>query len=86
MSTFVSVTEYTDLSVECGTSSITLAILVCPVIYTGYNESLLILNHIFNKPECTGTLDKSTTPPVVRFTIPLNMTNACGSTFLVSRG
>ncbi|XP_019941070.2 zona pellucida-like domain-containing protein 1 [Paralichthys olivaceus] len=76
--------EYTDISVTCGTSSISLAILVCPVVYTGYNESLLILNHIFNKPECKGTLDESVTPPVVRFTFPLNMTNACGSNFLTT--
>ncbi|CAB1450029.1 unnamed protein product [Pleuronectes platessa] len=76
--------EYSDISVECGTSSISLAILICPVVYTGYNESLLILNHIFNMPECKGTLDDSVTPPVVRFTFPLNMTNACGSKFLTS--
>ncbi|XP_060942349.1 zona pellucida-like domain-containing protein 1 [Limanda limanda] len=76
--------EYSDISVECGTSSISLAILICPVVYTGYNESLLILNHIFNMPECKGTLDESVTPPVVRFTFPLNMTNACGSKFLTT--
>ncbi|XP_053187125.1 zona pellucida-like domain-containing protein 1 [Scomber japonicus] len=76
--------EYTDISVECGTSSISLAILICPVIYTGYNESLLIINQMSNKPECKGTLDESVTPPVVRFTFPLNMTNACGSTFVTT--
>ncbi|XP_070773820.1 zona pellucida-like domain-containing protein 1 [Enoplosus armatus] len=76
--------EYTDISVECGTSSIGLAIQICPVVYTGYNESLLILNHMFDKPECKGTLDESATPPVVRFTFPLNMTNSCGSTFLTT--
>lgn len=84
--TFLSLIEYTDIAVECGTSSISLAIQICPVVYTGYNESLLILNHMFDKPECKGTLDESATPPVVRFTFPLNMTNACGSNFLVSRG
>uniref|UniRef100_A0A3B5ADK4 Si:ch211-103f14.3 n=1 Tax=Stegastes partitus TaxID=144197 RepID=A0A3B5ADK4_9TELE len=78
--------KYTDISVECGTTSIDLAILICPVVYTGYNESLLILNHVSDKTECKGTLDESVTPPVVRFTFPINMTNACGSTFLVSRG
>ncbi|KAG7516330.1 hypothetical protein JOB18_028986 [Solea senegalensis] len=73
--------EYTDISVSCGTASISLAIIVCPVIYTGYNESLLILNNIYDNPECKGTLDESANPPVVRFTFPLNMTNACGSLF-----
>ncbi|XP_049897326.1 zona pellucida-like domain-containing protein 1 [Epinephelus moara] len=76
--------EPTDISVECGTSSMSLAIQICPVVYTGYNESLLILNHMFDKPECKGTLDESASPPVVRFTFPLNMTNACGSTFLTT--
>ncbi|XP_044226202.1 zona pellucida-like domain-containing protein 1 [Thunnus albacares] len=76
--------EYSDISVECGTSSISLAILYCPVIYTGYNESLLIINQMFNNPECKGTLDDSVTPPVVRFTFPINMTNACGSTFVTT--
>ncbi|XP_023260456.1 zona pellucida-like domain-containing protein 1 isoform X2 [Seriola lalandi dorsalis] len=76
--------ENTDISVECGTSSISLAILICPVVYTGYNESLLFLNRIFNNPECQGTLDESTNQPVVRFTFPINMTNACGSTFLTT--
>ncbi|KAM9709242.1 zona pellucida-like domain-containing protein 1 [Menidia menidia] len=69
-----------DISVECGTSSISLAIQICPVIYTGYNETLLILNHMLD-PMCKATLDESVTPPVARFSFPLNMTNACGSTF-----
>lgn len=38
--------EYTDIAVVCGTSAIDLAIQICPVFYTGYNTSLLILNHI----------------------------------------
>ncbi|XP_028278051.1 zona pellucida-like domain-containing protein 1 [Parambassis ranga] len=76
--------EYNDISVECGTTSINLAILACPVVYTGYNESLLILNYMFNKAECRGTLDETVTPPVVRFTFPLNMTNACGSNFVTT--
>ncbi|TKS67723.1 Zona pellucida-like domain-containing protein 1 [Collichthys lucidus] len=72
--------ELTDIAVQCGTSSIGLAIQICPVIYTGYNESLLILNHKLNAA-CRATLDDSVTPPVARFNIPLNMTHACGSIF-----
>ena len=67
----------------CGTSSIDLAILMCPVVYTGYNESLLILNHISDQVGCRGTLDESVTPPVVRFSFPLRQPDACGSNFLV---
>uniref|UniRef100_A0A8C7CI37 Si:ch211-103f14.3 n=1 Tax=Oncorhynchus kisutch TaxID=8019 RepID=A0A8C7CI37_ONCKI len=72
---------YTDISVTCGTKSIGLAILICPAIYTGYNESLLILNNIMNDPACKGTLDESVTPPIVRFEFPINTTNSCGSLF-----
>ncbi|XP_076017308.1 zona pellucida-like domain-containing protein 1 [Genypterus blacodes] len=76
--------EPTDISVECGTSSINLAILICPVIYTGYNASLLILNYINDDPTCAATLDESVTPPVARFTFPINTTKACGSTFMTT--
>ncbi|KAF7654548.1 hypothetical protein LDENG_00068400 [Lucifuga dentata] len=72
--------EVSDISTECGTSSISLAIQICPVVYTGYNESLLILNHITD-PVCRATLDQTVTPPVAQFNFPLNMTHACGSVF-----
>ncbi|KAM6969965.1 zona pellucida-like domain-containing protein 1 [Aplochiton taeniatus] len=72
--------EYTDISVECGTNSVGLAIQLCPAMYTGYNESQLILNYLMD-PACKGTLDTSVSPPVVRFRFPLNMTSACGSIF-----
>lgn len=73
--------EPSDITVQCGTSHITLIIPVCPVLYTGYNESLIILNHMFSTEECKGTLDESVYPPVVRFRFPINMTHACGSEF-----
>lgn len=43
-----SLKEPTDISVDCGTSSISLAIQICHVVYTGYNESQLILNSAFD--------------------------------------
>lgn len=72
--------QVSDIAVQCGTSSIGLAIQICPVIYTGYNETLLILNHML-EPTCRATLDESVNPPVARFNFPLNMTHACGSIF-----
>ncbi|XP_057708431.1 zona pellucida-like domain-containing protein 1 [Corythoichthys intestinalis] len=72
-----------DISVECGTTSIGLAIQICPVIYTGYNDTHLILNHILGS-ECRATLDETVSPPVARFTFPLNNTYGCGSTFLTT--
>lgn len=80
----LSPSEYTDIAVVCGTSAIDLAIQICPAIYTGYNKSLLILNHIQDNVDCQGTLDTSVLPPVVRFSFPIREGNACGSTFLVS--
>ncbi|XP_072301135.1 zona pellucida-like domain-containing protein 1 [Eucyclogobius newberryi] len=69
-----------DIAVECGTTAINLAIQMCPVVYTGYNESQLIMNHIASLA-CSATLDTSVDPPVARFSFPLNSTNACGSNF-----
>ncbi|XP_053728224.1 zona pellucida-like domain-containing protein 1 [Synchiropus splendidus] len=76
--------EYTDIAVVCGTSTIDLAIQICPAIYTGYNESLLILNRMFSNPDCQGTLDTSVTPPVVKFSFPIREGNACGSNFMTT--
>lgn len=75
--------EYTDIAVSCGTQTINLAIQACPVMYTGYNESLLILNQIAD-PLCRGTLDMTANPPVVRFSFPLRQADACGSNFLTT--
>ncbi|AWP13554.1 putative zona pellucida-like domain-containing protein 1 [Scophthalmus maximus] len=69
-----------DIAVQCGTSSISLAVQICPVVYTGYNETLLILNSILDTT-CRATLDESVSPPVARFNFPLNTTQACGSVF-----
>ncbi|KAI9538790.1 hypothetical protein NQZ68_012445 [Dissostichus eleginoides] len=76
--------EYTDITVVCGTSTIDLAIQICPVFYTGYNTSLLILNRIRDSVDCQGTLDTWVTPPVARFSFPIREGNACGSNFLTA--
>ncbi|KAA0701921.1 Zona pellucida-like domain-containing protein 1 [Triplophysa tibetana] len=76
--------EYTDIAVSCGTETINLAIQVCPVIYTGYNESLLILNQMGNNPLCRGTLDATASPPVVRYSFPVRQADACGSIFVTT--
>ncbi|XP_072301685.1 zona pellucida-like domain-containing protein 1 [Eucyclogobius newberryi] len=73
--------ELSDISVECGTADIRLAIQLCPVLYTGYNETLLTINQDFDSPDCKGILDETVSPPVVRFKFPINMTHSCGSKF-----
>ncbi|XP_016118449.1 zona pellucida-like domain-containing protein 1 [Sinocyclocheilus grahami] len=77
--------EYTDISVDCGTEYINVAIKFCPVMYTGYNESELILNKVMNNPDCRATLDTTVLPPIARFRFLLNSTNACGSNFVTIR-
>ncbi|KAM4627129.1 zona pellucida-like domain-containing protein 1 [Polymixia lowei] len=76
--------EYTDIAVVCGTSTVDLAIQICPVVYTGYNESLLILNHIRDNVDCQGTVDTSVVPPVLRFSFPIREGNACGSNLVTT--
>ncbi|KAJ3591490.1 hypothetical protein NHX12_009434 [Muraenolepis orangiensis] len=76
--------EYTDIAVVCGTSAIELAIQICPAVYTGYNESLLILNHVDDDAACKGALDTWVVPPVLRFSFPIREGNACGSSFLTT--
>ncbi|XP_068172590.1 zona pellucida-like domain-containing protein 1 [Antennarius striatus] len=82
--TFARRPEYTDIAVVCGTSAIDLAIQICPVIYTGYNTSLLILNNMWHNVNCRGKLDTSVAPPVLRFSFPIREGNACGSHFLTT--
>ena len=77
--------EYTDISVVCGTSAIELAIQICPAIYTGYNESLLLLNLVNDNNTCKGTLDVWAVPPVLKYSFPIRDGNACGSNFQVGR-
>lgn len=73
--------EYTDIDVDCGTDYMGLAIQLCPVVYTGYNESLLFINNIMDDPACKGTVDTSVAPPVLRFRFPINEASGCGSKF-----
>ncbi|KAJ0003720.1 hypothetical protein NQD34_008818, partial [Periophthalmus magnuspinnatus] len=63
--------ETTDIMVSCGTEFIELTILLCPLYYDDYNESMLMLNNQ-SRPECTGTTDLSATPPVIRYTLSIS--------------
>ncbi|CAK6963543.1 zona pellucida-like domain-containing protein 1 [Scomber scombrus] len=64
--------ENSDITVVCGTEHMDLSIYICPVYQALYNESLMVLNNQFNKPECFGTPDWSVNPPVLRFSFPIN--------------
>ncbi|XP_076131059.1 zona pellucida-like domain-containing protein 1 [Alosa pseudoharengus] len=59
--------ENSDISVVCGTKRMELQILLCPMYYGGYNESLMALNAKYNNPSCYGTPDLNADPPVLKF-------------------
>ncbi|XP_032390186.1 zona pellucida-like domain-containing protein 1 [Etheostoma spectabile] len=56
-----------DIKVNCGSQTVELKILLCPVYFNGYNESLLALNSEHSKDQCKGTPDWTADPPVVKF-------------------
>ncbi|XP_069492419.1 zona pellucida-like domain-containing protein 1 [Ambystoma mexicanum] len=72
---------YTDIKVTCGPQTIDLAIYLCPVYFSGYNESNLMLNSIAGSSACAGRFDNSTGTPFARFTFSINDTLACNSVF-----
>ncbi|KAK5859281.1 hypothetical protein PBY51_003360 [Eleginops maclovinus] len=57
----------TDIEVLCGSHTVQLQILMCPIYFNGYNESLLALNSEHSKAKCKGTPDWTADPPVVKF-------------------
>uniref|UniRef100_A0A3Q1ISJ4 ZP domain-containing protein n=1 Tax=Anabas testudineus TaxID=64144 RepID=A0A3Q1ISJ4_ANATE len=56
-----------DIQVYCGSDTIELEILLCPIYFIGYNESTLALNAQYSNYQCKGTADWTVDPPVVRF-------------------
>ncbi|XP_071399393.1 zona pellucida-like domain-containing protein 1 [Centroberyx affinis] len=56
-----------DIEVFCGTESVALQMLLCPIYFSGYNESLMALNAEHSKDECKGTPDWTVDPPVLKF-------------------
>lgn len=64
-----------------------LQILLCPIYFNGYNESLLALNSVHSKHQCEGTADWAADPPVVRFNFSITEEGitACSSTLTVGR-
>uniref|UniRef100_H3BHS9 Si:dkey-103g5.3 n=1 Tax=Latimeria chalumnae TaxID=7897 RepID=H3BHS9_LATCH len=72
-----------DISVNCGPQHIELTINICPVLYAGFQPSVLALNSRHNETTCFGTVDNSTSPPVIRYTFLVNETSQhrCGNNF-----
>ncbi|XP_062289553.1 zona pellucida-like domain-containing protein 1 [Scomber scombrus] len=76
-----------DIEVLCGSQRMEMQILLCPIYFNGYNESLLSLNSQHSKHECKGTPDWSANPPVVKFNFSITeeAINACSSTMKVTQ-
>ncbi|KAK7904315.1 hypothetical protein WMY93_016922 [Mugilogobius chulae] len=75
-----------DIDVICGSEKVSLSILICPIQYNGYNESLMSLNARHTNPACKGVVDWDASPPVLRFNISINedAITACGSSLTIS--
>lgn len=61
-----------DLSVDCGTSIITLEVNLCTAQWAGFNSTDLALNGNHNNTDCQGSIDTSVDPPVIRYQLPVN--------------
>ncbi|KAM3616160.1 uncharacterized protein V6R79_013421 [Siganus canaliculatus] len=64
--------DNSDLTVDCGTSVITLVVNMCTAQWAGFNTSDLALNGKHNISDCLGSIDASVNPPVIRYQLPVN--------------
>ncbi|XP_071317217.1 zona pellucida-like domain-containing protein 1 [Trachinotus anak] len=76
-----------DIKVLCGSQTVDLQILLCPIYFNGYNESLLALNSEHSKQQCKGTPDWAADPPVVKFNFSITeeAITACSSKLTVTQ-
>ncbi|XP_062391807.1 zona pellucida-like domain-containing protein 1 [Sardina pilchardus] len=65
-----------DLTVDCGTTTITLEVNLCTAQWAGFNDTTLAMNGQHNNSQCRGIKDSSVNPPVVRFHLPVNDSQA----------
>lgn len=63
-----------------------LRVLICPMYFGGYNESLMALNAKFNIPSCYGVADWTVNPPVLQFNFSISQEalTLCGNNMNVS--
>uniref|UniRef100_A0A674BF74 Zona pellucida-like domain-containing protein 1 n=1 Tax=Salmo trutta TaxID=8032 RepID=A0A674BF74_SALTR len=75
-----------DVTVTCGTEVMELSILLCPVYFGGYNETLMALNAQFILPECHGIPDWNIDPPILKFNLSItaDAVAVCSNTFRIT--
>ncbi|KAK7156309.1 hypothetical protein R3I94_006405 [Phoxinus phoxinus] len=78
--------ENADINVTCGTDQMFLRVLLCPMYFGGYNESLMALNAKFTIPACRGVADWSVSPPVLMFNFSISQDALilCGNNMNIS--
>ena len=64
------------MMVDCGTSMITLEVNLCSAQWAGFNATGLALNGEHGIPDCQGTIHTDVVPPVIRYQLPVNHTQA----------
>ncbi|KAG7281733.1 hypothetical protein CRUP_028047 [Coryphaenoides rupestris] len=70
------VPDNSDLMVDCGTSIITLDVNLCTAEWAGFNATGLALNGEHSTSACLGTVDAGADPPVIRYQLPVNHSEA----------
>lgn len=75
-----------DIQVLCGSQAVDIQILLCPIYFNGYNETLLSLNSVHSKEQCKGTPDFTADPPVLKFNFSITEEgiSTCSSNMVVS--
>ncbi|XP_075876141.1 zona pellucida-like domain-containing protein 1 [Nelusetta ayraudi] len=75
-----------DIQVLCGSQALDIQILLCPIYFNGYNETLLSLNSVHSKEQCKGTPDFTADPPVLKFNFSITEEGiaACSSNMVVT--
>ncbi|XP_077467722.1 uncharacterized protein LOC144083614 [Stigmatopora argus] len=64
--------DSSDLTVDCGTTLITLEVNLCTAQWAGFNSSTMALNGKHNITACQGSIDSTTDPPIIRYQFPVN--------------
>ncbi|XP_054884611.1 zona pellucida-like domain-containing protein 1 [Poeciliopsis prolifica] len=71
--------DNSDLTIECGTTMITIEVNLCTALWAGFNSSALALSGNHNNSACLGSIDESVEPPIIRYHLPVNSSvdNSC---------
>ncbi|XP_039618453.1 zona pellucida-like domain-containing protein 1 [Polypterus senegalus] len=72
-----------DITVKCGSQMVELTILLCPVYFSGYNESTMVLNGQQRSFLCPWFADWSVDPPVLKYNLSIADITSCGGTSMI---